>query len=117
MKRVSAWIGVIASALPLSCIAAVAGPEYDIVIKGGTIYDGTGSAPYVGDVGIRGDRIAYVGKQRTLQAERTIEAHGLAVAPGFINMLSQAQESIFADGREVSDLFQGVTLEVTGEGD
>ena len=66
---------------------------------------------------VKGDRIAYVGKPRTLRAKRTIDAHGLAVAPGFINMLSQAQESIFADGREESDLFQGVTLEVTGEGD
>jgi len=118
LNRVSNWVGVIvALVLHLSCTAAVASAEYDIVVKGGKIYDGTGSAPYVGDVGIKGDRITYVGKPRTLSARRTIDARGLAVAPGFINMLSQAQESIFVDGREQSDLFQGVTLEVTGEGD
>jgi N-acyl-D-amino-acid deacylase len=117
-ERVSTWVSVIvAVVLPLSCTEVVAGAEYDVVVKGGKIYDGTGSAPYVGDVGIKGDRIAYVGKPRTLRAKRTIDARGLAVAPGFINMLSQAQESIFVDGREESDLFQGVTLEVTGEGD
>jgi N-acyl-D-amino-acid deacylase len=118
VKRVSAWVGVIvAGVFPLGCTDAAAGAEYDIVVKGGEIYDGTGSAPYEGDVGIKGDRIAYVGKPRDLKAQRTIDARGLAVAPGFINMLSQAQESLFVDGREESDLFQGVTLEVTGEGD
>jgi N-acyl-D-amino-acid deacylase len=96
---------------------AVTPPEYDVVIKGGQIYDGTGSPGYIGDVGIRGDRIAYVGKPRSLRAARIIEAHGLAVAPGFINMLSQEQESLFIDGRSQSDLLQGVTLEVMGEGD
>jgi N-acyl-D-amino-acid deacylase len=99
--------------------ASVGGGQapYDLLIKGGRIYDGTGAPPYVGDVGIRGDRIAYVGKPRPMSAKRTLEAHGQAVSPGFINMLSQAEESVFADGREESDLFQGVTLEVTGEGD
>ena len=117
LERVSPWVSIIAvGILPLSWTDAVAADAYDIVVKGGTIYDGTGSAPYLGDVGIKGDRIAYVGKPRTLKALRTIDARGLAVAPGFINMLSQAQESLFVDGREESDLFQGVTLEVTGEG-
>ncbi len=98
--------------------AAAAGQApYDVLIKGGRIYDGTGAPAYVGDVGIRGDRIAYVGKPRPMSARRILEAHGQAVSPGFINMLSQAQESVFVDGREESDLFQGVTLEVTGEGD
>jgi len=96
--------------------AAGEGP-YDVVIKGGRIYDGSGGEPYVGDVGIRADRIVYVGKPRPIRGTRTIDARGQAVAPGFINMLSQAQESIFVDGREVSDLVQGVTLEVIGEGD
>jgi N-acyl-D-amino-acid deacylase len=115
---VSTWAGaVLAAAFPLTGSAAAAGAQYDIVVRGGNIYDGSGSAPYVGDVGIQGDRIAYVGKPSTLKAKRTIDARGFAVAPGFINMLSQAQESIFVDGREVSDLVQGVTLEVTGEGD
>ena len=101
----------------MTCTGAVAGAGYDIVVKGGEIYDGSGSDPYLGDVGIKGDRIAYVGKPRILRAQHTIDARGLAVAPGFINMLSQAQESVFVDGREESDLFQGVTLEVVGEGD
>ena len=100
------------------CTAAFATPPmYDIVIKGGQIYDGTGAPAYSGDVGIRGDRIAYIGKPRTLRATRTLDARGLAVAPGFINMLSQEQESLFVDGRSESDLYQGVTLEVMGEGD
>jgi N-acyl-D-amino-acid deacylase len=90
---------------------------YDVVIKGGQIYDGSGAIPYVGDVAIRGDRISYVGPTHSMTAKRTIDAHGQAVAPGFVNMLSQAQESMIADGREESDLFQGVTLEVMGEGD
>jgi N-acyl-D-amino-acid deacylase len=90
---------------------------YDVVIKGGRIYDGSGASPYVGDIAVRGDRISYVGPPHSMTAKRTVDAHGQAVAPGFINMLSQAQESMIADGREESDLFQGVTLEVMGEGD
>lgn len=90
---------------------------YDIVVKGGQIYDGSGGSPYVGDIGVRGNRIAYVGPPHPMAAKRTIDARGEAVAPGFINMLSQAQESMIVDGREESDLFQGVTLEVMGEGD
>lgn len=101
----------------LSPAFAATPPDYDVVVKGGQIYDGTGSAGYIGDVAIRGDRIVYVGKPRTLTAARTIDAHGLSVAPGFINMLSQEQESLFVDKRSQSDLFQGVTLEVMGEGD
>jgi N-acyl-D-amino-acid deacylase len=90
---------------------------YDIAIKGGQIYDGSGGPPYVGDVAVRGGNIAYVGPSHPITAKRTVDAHGLAIAPGFVNMLSQAQESMIADGREESDLFQGVTLEVMGEGD
>jgi N-acyl-D-amino-acid deacylase len=90
---------------------------YDVVIKGGRIYDGSGASPYVGDIAVRGDRISYVGPPHSMTAKRTVDAHGQAVAPGFINMLSQAQESMIANGREESDLFQGVTLEVMGEGD
>jgi N-acyl-D-amino-acid deacylase len=103
--------------LALCTAGFAAAPMYDIVIKGGQIYDGTGAPAYIGDVGIRGDRIAYIGKPRASSATRTIDARGLAVAPGFINMLSQEQESLFVDGRSESDLYQGVTLEVMGEGD
>ena len=101
------------AALPWSRSTAA---PFDIVIRGGTIYDGSGGAPFVGDVAIRGDKVVAVGK--TLKGPRLTEinATGLAVAPGFINMLSWATESLLADGRGLSDLKQGVTLEVMGEG-
>jgi N-acyl-D-amino-acid deacylase len=88
---------------------------HDVVIRGGTIYDGTGGSPFAGDVAIDGDRIAAVGKV-TERAREEIDATGLAVAPGFINMLSWATTSLIADGRSQSDIRQGVTLEVFGEG-
>ncbi|MBX7248940.1 MAG: amidohydrolase family protein [Caulobacteraceae bacterium] len=91
-------------------------PVYDVLIHGGTIYDGTGGRPFVGDVAIEGDRIAYVGPAGQVRGERTVEAAGKAVSPGFINMLSWATDSLIADGRGQSDLRQGVTLEVFGEG-
>jgi len=92
-------------------------PAYDIVVRHGTIYDGSGGAPYVGDVAIKGDRIVYVGPHASGTATRTIDATGKAVAPGFINMLSWANEALLVDGRGQSDLRQGVTLEVMGEGE
>jgi N-acyl-D-amino-acid deacylase len=90
--------------------------SYDLVVRGGTIYDGSGEAPYVGDVGLRGDRIGFVGPRLDGQAKAEIDARGLAVAPGFINMLSWAAEPLIRDGRAQSDVRQGVTLEVMGEG-
>jgi N-acyl-D-amino-acid deacylase len=90
---------------------------FDLVIHGGTIYDGSGGQPFVGDVAIKGDRIVYVGKGPAPGlAFNTIEAKGKAVSPGFVNMLSWATESLMVDGRGQSDLRQGVTLEVFGEG-
>jgi N-acyl-D-amino-acid deacylase len=94
-----------------------AAAEFDVAIQGGRILDGTGGPSYLGDVGIRGERIVYVGPPRPMRAKKVIDAHERAVAPGFINMLSQAQESLLVDGRAESDLVQGVTLEVMGEGD
>ncbi len=90
--------------------------NYDVVVRNGVIYDGSGTAPFRGDVGIRGNRIAAVGQVKGHGA-REIDAHGLAVAPGFINVMSQAQESLLVDGRAMSDIKQGVTLEVFGEGE
>lgn len=90
--------------------------SYDLLIRSGTIYDGSGGTPYVGDVGIKGDRIVYVGPSRPADAKKVVDAKGLAVAPGFINMLSWATESLLVDARGLSDLKQGVTLEVMGEG-
>ena len=103
------------ASVALATMGAAAPPSYDLIIRGGTIYDGTGSRPYVGDVAIKGDRIVAVGAVLGT-AVRTVAAKGLAVAPGFINMLSWANESLIADGRGMSDTMQGVTLEVMGEG-
>jgi N-acyl-D-amino-acid deacylase len=90
--------------------------DYDLVIRGGTIYDGSGLPPFVGDIGVNGDRIAAIGPSIQGKGKVEVEAHGLAVAPGFINMLSWATESLLVDGRSQSDIRQGVTLEVFGEG-
>jgi len=87
-----------------------------VLILGGTIYDGRGGSPYVGEHAIRGDRIVAVGELSDETATTTIDASGLAVAPGFINMLSWASESLLIDGRSQGDIRQGVTLEVFGEG-
>ncbi|MDP1631802.1 MAG: amidohydrolase family protein [Caulobacter sp.] len=100
----------------LSCATAGGQAPYDIVIRGGAIYDGSGGTPYVGEVAIRGDRIVAVGKKVRGARLTEIDARGLAVAPGFINMLSWATESLLVDGRGASDLKQGITLEVMGEG-
>jgi len=89
--------------------------SYDLLITGGEVYDGLGGEPYLADVAIAGDRIAAIGRDLGT-AERTIDATGLAVAPGFVNMLSWATESLIEDGRSQSDIRQGVTLEVMGEG-
>ncbi|HVQ06994.1 MAG TPA: D-aminoacylase [Allosphingosinicella sp.] len=89
---------------------------YDVLIRGGTVYDGSGGAPFTGDVAIRGDRIVAVAPRIGARGTREIDARGLAVAPGFINMLSWANESLIEDGRSQSDIRQGVTLEVMGEG-
>lgn len=91
--------------------------DYSLLIRGGTIYDGSGGTPYVGDVALKADKIVYVGPHAPGKAARTINATGKAVSPGFINMLSWAVESLIADGRGMSDTYQGVTLEVFGEGD
>jgi N-acyl-D-amino-acid deacylase len=96
-----------------SCAAMAA--THDIVIRNAQIYDGSGGAPFAGDVAIDGDHISYVGPRANLHARTEIDAKGQAVAPGFINMLAHPEESLLADGRALSDLRQGVTLEVMGE--
>jgi N-acyl-D-amino-acid deacylase len=88
---------------------------YDVVIKSGRIYDGSGTAPYVADIGIKDGHITAIGRLEA-DADKLIDARDLAVAPGFINMLSWANESLIEDGRSQSDIRQGVTLEVMGEG-
>jgi N-acyl-D-aspartate/D-glutamate deacylase len=105
--------------LLLAFTAAIRAEEpktYDLVLRGGTVYDGSGGKPFVGDVAIDGDRIAAVGALGNAKGKTEIDARGLAVSPGFINMLSWATESLLVDGRAQSDIRQGVTLEVMGEG-
>ncbi|MBI5880119.1 MAG: amidohydrolase family protein [Chloroflexi bacterium] len=89
---------------------------YDILIKNGIIYDGDGGKPYAGSVAISEDKIAAVGALDGAEGVIEIDAHGMAIAPGFINMLSHAQIGLLVDGRSQSDIRQGVTLEVMGEG-
>ena len=89
---------------------------HDVVIRNGMIYDGRGGDPFRGDVAIDGDRIVAAGTV-TGKGRTDIDAHGLAIAPGFINVMSQAQEALLVDGRGMSDLKQGVTLEIFGEGE
>jgi len=91
-------------------------PDYDIIISGGTLYDGSGEPAIITDVGISGDRIAAMGDLSQFTSVRKIDATGLAVTPGFINTLSWATESLIEDGRSLGDIKQGVTLEVFGEG-
>jgi N-acyl-D-amino-acid deacylase len=91
--------------------------EFDVIIKDGTVYDGTGGEPKQADVAIRGDRIAGIGDFRTANAKTVIDAKGLAVAPGFINMLSWSTISLIQDGRSQSEIRQGVTTEIMGEGE
>ena len=99
-----------------SLLLSACATHYDVVLRHATIYDGSGKPAINGDVALRGDRIAAVGEVHG--AVRTeIDVHGLAIAPGFINVMSQAQESLIADGRGLSDTKQGVTTEIFGEGE
>ena len=104
------------TAVAFVAISASPPATYSVLISGGTIYDGSGGTPYVGDVALKGDKIVYVGPHAPGRAARTVDAAGKAVSPGFINMLSWSNESLIADGRGLGETAQGVTLEVMGEG-
>ena len=93
------------------------GQEFDLILRGGTIYDGSGGEPFTGDVAINADRIATIGVLEDARGKTEVDCRGLAVAPGFINVLSWATESLIEDGRSQGDIRQGVTLEVFGEGE
>ncbi|HEX5264307.1 MAG TPA: D-aminoacylase [Phenylobacterium sp.] len=108
-------LAALAAAMNIGAAAAPA-PAYDIVIRGGEILDGSGGEPIHGDVAVKGDLIAYVGPHAPGRGKTEIDAAGKAIAPGFINMLSHSEDSFMADGRGLSELRQGVTLEVMGEG-
>lgn len=109
-------LAIFASSRNHHLAAALPDQPFDILVRGGTLYDGTGREGRLADLGIRGDRIAAIGDLREAAAQHVIDASGLAVAPGFINMLSWATTSLLADGRSQGDIRQGVTLEVFGEG-
>ncbi len=104
----------------VACVGASAAqevePMYDLILHGGMVYDGSGSAPRVADVAVVGDRIAAIGDLSGARARRSLDVGDMAVTPGFINVLSWAVESLIEDGRSQSDIRQGVTLEVFGEG-
>ena len=102
--------------LPFLLIGCTPPEHYDILIKNGRILDGSGQASYTGDIGIKADTIAAIGQLTGATGDLEIDASGMAVAPGFINMLSWAVESLIEDGKSQSDIRQGVTLEVFGEG-
>ena len=110
-------VGVLLSAGAVGQTGAPSGEQaFDVVIANGHILDGTGSPWYSGDVGIRGGRIAAIGNLAQHARARTIDAHGLLVTPGFIDMLGQSEMSMLVDARVPSKIFQGITTEVTGEG-
>ncbi len=108
---------ILALALTFIASAQTQSSNFDIIIKNGTVYDGTGAKPRRADVAIRGDRIIAVGNLTSAKAATVIDAQGLAVAPGFINMLSWAVDDLVVDGRSMGDIKQGVTTEIFGEGD
>src|SRR5207244_4280735 len=90
--------------------------QFDVLIRGGTVYDGSGDPPRRADIGIRGDAIAAIGDLSRDSAKLVVSADRLAVAPGFINMLSWSNESLLVDGRGQSEIRQGVTTQIMGEG-
>ena len=115
MKRHGFCVGVfLVLLLP---VFAQQAPDFDVIIKGGAVYDGTGREAQAVDVAIRGDRIAGLGDFSKASAATIIDARALAVAPGFINMLSWSNESLIQDGRSQSEIRQGVTTEIMGEGE
>src|SRR6266542_5862083 len=121
MRRIFSWLGVFVT-MVFTMFAqdrsSSPGPaDFDIVIKDGTVYDGSGAEPKQADVAIRGDRIVGIGDFKAAKAKAVIDAQGLAVAPGFINMLSWSTVSLIHDGRSQSEIRQGVTTEIMGEGE
>jgi N-acyl-D-amino-acid deacylase len=119
-KTAGQALGEIAAAAYTAAIspdsAANANPSYDVLIRNGRIMDGSGNPWISGDVAIRGDRIAAIGHLSGAQAKRTIDASGMVVSPGFIDMLGQSEDALLIDNRSLSKLSQGITTEITGEG-
>lgn len=109
---------VVAALLAVALISPLSAQNttYDVIIRSGKIVDGSGNPWYSGDIAIQGERIAAIGKLQNAQAKRVIDAAGLVVAPGFIDMLGQSETALLIDNRAISKLSQGITTEITGEG-
>jgi N-acyl-D-amino-acid deacylase len=116
--KIASVLAILVIAMPASLAADPPKKDvaYDILIKGGTLYDGSGEMPRQADLAIQGDRIVAIGSLNDGKAKVTIDAKGLAVAPGFINMLSWSNDSLMHDGRGQSEIRQGVTTQIMGEG-
>src|SRR5512147_2020295 len=100
----------------VTAAAQAAETSYDIIIRNGHVIDGTGSPWYAADVAVKDGHIAAIGHLAESKAARTIDAHGMVVAPGFIDMLGQSELTLLVDARAPSKIFQGITTEITGEG-
>jgi dihydroorotase/N-acyl-D-amino-acid deacylase len=109
-------IAILTSSMACSRAPSAVAPSFDLVIENGRVIDGTGSPWYSADVGIRGGRIAAIGRLAGAAAARRVDAHGLVVAPGFIDMLGQSEMTILVNPHLPSKIFQGITTEITGEG-
>jgi len=107
---------VAAVAIALVVAGCAGGERFDVILEGGWVVDGAGNPQYRADVGVRGDRIATIGRLDGARARRTVDVSGLVVAPGFIDMLGWSDIKVLADGRALSKITQGITTEVTGEG-
>ena len=117
--RIPAGLPLLVAALTFPIASPAGRPAqapFDIIIRGGTVYDGTGAPGRRADVGIQGDRIAGIGELTSVSATSILDASGLAVAPGFINMLSWSTESLLVDGRSQGEIREGVTTQIFGEG-
>src|SRR2546422_7892552 len=113
------FFAVVAFVFLLTCSSTFAekpAPSFDLIITNGHIIDGTGSPWYSGDIGISNGKIAAIGNLSQVTRKRTIDAKGMVVAPGFIDMLGQSEETILVDPRLPSKIYQGITTEITGEG-
>ena len=114
MRGIGAIALFLLSAFPSAAVAQ--DDVYDLVIRNGRIVDGTGSPWYRGDLGIRGGHIAAIGLLEGAAARQTVDAAGMVVAPGFIDMLGQSELTVLVNPRLPSKIFQGITTEITGEG-
>lgn len=116
MKKIIFLVSIIVLCSTLLLAQSGSANKYDVIIRGGTVFDGTGGKPYKADVGIKGDKVMKVGALRAANATLVVDATGMAVAPGFINMLSWSTESLIVDPRSLGELKQGITTQIFGEG-